>query len=263
MMGQINIDFLPSYAPFIEETLRGEDLYTGLLSEALSSEASFRSLWNHLDTNGIDGESKIASDCVRAISEAVSQMCSHVTAFHGCRVYSEETYREKGIQKSDTEAILKNAIERFGSEEQVRKIYAALQRQGYTTHNGGKVYGVKSMKHHMENGGFCHAKGSELLGIIASRMSPNMEANLYSSGEPSIIEYLVPIDSLKESDSLRAYVASLLQIFISKLAPYDRPNDPRCGGIIVAHDIGRELLVRRYLCDDDGYALRVAEEYSQ
>lgn len=33
------------------------------------------------------------------------------------------------------------------------------------------------------------------------------------------------------------------------------------GGIIVAHDIGPELLVRRYLCDNDGYAQRIAETY--
>ena len=261
-MGPINLDFLPSYAPLIEETLHAEGLYTGLLRETLETETGFRSLWNHLDTNGIDGESKVADDCVRAISEAINQTCGHVTAFHGCRVYSAEAYREDGIRKSDTEAILQNAIERFGAEEQVREIYATLQSQGYTTHNGGMVYGVKSMKHHMEKGGLCHAKGSELLGIIASRMSPNMEAILYSSGEPSIIEYLVPIDSLKESDSLRVYVASLLQVFISQLAPYDRPNDPRGGGIIVAHDIGPELLVRRYLCNHDGYAMHVAESYN-
>lgn len=260
-MGPIHLDFLPSYAPLLEETLRAEDLYGGLLSETLASETGFRSLWNHLDTNGIDGESKVASDCVRVISKAVSLKCSHVTAFHGCRVYSAEAYREDGIRKSDTEAILQNAIERFGAEEQVREIYATLQSQGYTTHNGGKVYGVKSMKHHMENGGLCHAKGSELLGIIASRMSPNMEANLYTSGEPSIIEYLVPIEYMEERDSLRAYVASLLQVFISQLAPYERPNDPRGGGIIVAHDIGPELLVRRYLCHDDGYAQSIAETY--
>lgn len=261
-MEPASIDFLPSYAPLIKETLHTEDLYTGLLGETLASEASFRSLWNHLDTNGIDGESKVASDCVRAIRKAVSLKCSHVTAFHGCRVYSAETYREDGIRKSDTEAILQIAIERFGDEGQVRGIYGALQGQGYTTHNGGKVYGVKSMKHHMENGGLCHAKGSELLRYIASRMSPNMEANLYSSGEPSIIEYLVPIENMKESDSLRAYVASMLQVFISQLAPYDRPNDPREGGIIVAHDIGPELLVRRYLCNHDGYAMHVAESYN-
>ena len=261
-MYTINIDFLPSYASLIDETLHAEDLYTGLLRESLASEAGFRSLWNHLDTNGFDGESKVASDCVRAIRKAVSLKCSHVTAFHGCRVYSAETYRENGIRKSDTEAILQNAIERFGAEEQVREIYATLQSQGYTIHNSGKVYGVKSIKYHMERGSLCSAKGSELLGIIASRMSPNMEAILYSSGEPSIIEYLVPIDSLKESDSLRVYVASLLQVFISQLAPYDRPNDPREGGIIVAHDIGPELLVRRYLCNHDGYAMHVAESYN-
>ena len=260
-MYAINIDFLPSYASLIEETLRGEDLLTGLRSESLESEASFRSLWLHLDTNGIEGESKVASDCVRAISKAVSLKCCHITAFHGCRVYSVETYREYGIRKSDTEAILQNAIDRLGAEEQVREIYASLQSQGYTSHNGGKVYGVKSMKHHMENGGLCHAKGSELLGIIASRMSPNMEATLYRTGEPSIIEYLVPTDTLKQQDDLRAYTASLLRAYISHLAPYDRPNDPQCGGIIVAHDIGPELLVRRYLCDEDGYAQRIAEEY--
>ena len=261
-MDPINIDFLPSYAPLIEETLHAEDLYTVLLGETLKSEKSFRSLWNHLDTNGIDGESRVAGDCVRVISKAVSLKSGYITAFHGCRVDSAETYREKGIQKSYTEAILKNAIERFGAEEQVREIYATLQSQGYTIHNSGKVYGVKSIKYHMERGSLCSAKGSELLGIIASRMSPNMEAILYSSGEPSIIEYLVPIDSLKESDSLRVYVASLLQVFISQLAPYDRPNDPRGGGIIVAHDIGPELLVRRYLCNHDGYAMHVAESYN-
>lgn len=260
-MGPVNLDFLPSYAPLIQETLRAEDLYMGLLCETLASETSFRSLWNHLDPNGNGGESKVASDCVRAISKAVRLKCSHVTAFHGCRVCSAAMYRDNGIRKSDTEGILQNAIERFGAEEQVREIYGALQSQGYTTHNGGKVYGVTSMKHHMENGGLCHAKGSELLGIIASRMSPNMEQNLYSSGEPSIIEYLVPTKYIEESDALRAYVASLLQVFISQLAPYDRPNDPRGGGIIVAHDIGPELLVRRYLCDGDGYAQRIVEEY--
>ena len=260
-MGPINIDFLPSYAPLIEESLHAEDLYTELQSETLASEASYRSLWLHLDTNGIEGDSRVAGDCVRKISNAISLKCSHITAFHGCRVYSAETYRENGIQRSDTEAILQNAIARLGAEEQVREIYASLQSQGYTSHNGGKVYGVKSMKHHMENGGLCHAKGSELLGIIASRMSPNMEASLYRTGEPSIIEYLVPTKYMEESDALRAYVASLLQVFISQLAPYVRPNDPRGGGIIVAHDIGPELLVRRYLCDEDGYAQRIAEEY--
>ena len=260
-MPAINIDFLPSFAPLIEETLRVENIYSPLLRECLESEESYRGLWLHLDTNGIDSDSKVAGDCVRKICNAIRLKCSHVTAYHGCRVYSAETYRENGIRKSDTEAILQNAIERFGAEEHVRDIYASLQGQGYTSHNGGKVYGVKSMKHHMENGGLCHAKGSELLGIIASRMSPNMEATLYSSGEPSIIEYLVPTEAMKESGSLRAYAASLLRVFISHLAPYHQPNDPRCGGIIVEHDIGRELLVRRYFCDDNGYAQRIVEEY--
>jgi hypothetical protein len=89
-----------------------------------------------------------------------------------------------------------------------------------------------------------------------------MEANLYSSGEPSIIEYLVPIEYMEESDSLKAYVSSLLQVFISQLASYDRPNDARGAGIIVAHDIEPELLIRRYLCDGDGYAIRVAKIYN-
>ena len=260
-MPAINIDFLPSYAPLIEEALRAENIYSGLLSECLESEDSYRSLWLHLDTNGIEGDSRVAGECVRKISNAISLKCSHITAFHGCRVYSAETYRENGIRRSDTEAILQNAIDRLGAEEQVREIYASLQSQGYTSHNGGKVYGVKSMKHHMDNGGLCHAKGSELLGIIASRISPNMEATLYRTGEPSIIEYLVPTDTLKQQDDLRAYTASLLRAYISHLAPYDRPNDPQCGGIIVGHDIGPELLVRRYLCDSDGYAQRIAEEY--
>lgn len=61
-MYAINIDFLPSYAPLIEETLHAEDLYTGLLGETLASEAGFRSIWNHLDTNRFDGESKGVSD---------------------------------------------------------------------------------------------------------------------------------------------------------------------------------------------------------
>lgn len=61
-MDPINLDFLPSYAPLIEETLHAEGLYTGLLRESLASEAGFRSLWNHLDTNRFDGESKVASD---------------------------------------------------------------------------------------------------------------------------------------------------------------------------------------------------------
>lgn len=61
-MYTINIDFLPSYASLIDETLHAEDLYTGLLRESLASEAGFRSFWNHLDTNGFDGESNCPFD---------------------------------------------------------------------------------------------------------------------------------------------------------------------------------------------------------
>ena len=233
-----------------------------MLCECLESEDSFRSLWQHLDTDGIEGESRVAAACVEEICRTICEKCGYVVAFHGCRVYTAQTYREYGIQSSNTESILRNAIERFGSDTQVRKIYTTLQREGYTCHNGGKVYGVKSIKHHMENGGLCHAKGSELLGIIASRMSPNTESSLYRTGEPSIIEYLVSVNTLKQQDDLRAYAASLLQVYISHIAPYNRPDDPRCGGLIAEHDISPDLLIRRYLCNDDGYIIKIAETYN-
>jgi len=242
----LNIDKPSVYFDIIEGILEGGKLLREVCEECRKSEESFRNFWRFLDAR--EGDSTLAPYALELLCKEVPSHFDYITAFHGCRVYESEQYRCGGLKVGDPNDILLEAIERFEAEAQVRSIYEQLRNEGYTAHNAGKVYGVKSIKHHMERGGLCHAKGSELLGIIASRMTPNKIEQLYNTGEPSIIEYLVPTAWMVAQQDIEAYVASLFCCYIAQDVPYDRPNDAREGGVVIDQSIPPELLVRRYLC---------------
>lgn len=257
----INIDNLPSYCGKIEGILEDAGLLASVKYECRESEEGFRNFWSYLDSR--EGSSLVARKALEVLSQEIPKHISHITAFHGCRVDAPENYRKHGLKACDPQQIVKDAITRFGDEDQVREIARELRKNGYIQHNGGKIYAVKSMKHHMENGGLCHATGSELLGLIAKRLTPSREEELYSNGEPSVIEFLVPLEWMVEAGSDLSYTASLLSCVASNYSPYHIPNDARSGGVVLKRSIPPELLVRRFICDVDGYAERVAETYNE
>lgn len=257
----INIDNLPSYCGIVEKILEESGLLASVKCECRESEEGFRNFWSYLDSR--EGSSLVARKALEVLSQEIPKHISHITAFHGCRVDAPENYRKHGLKACDPEQIVKDAIARFGDEGQIRAIARELRQNGYIQHNAAKVYSVKSMKHHMENGGLCHATGSELFGIIAKRLTPSREEELYRNGEPSIIEFLVPLEWMIEESRDLSYAASLLCCVASNYSPYRRPNDARCGGVVLKRSIPPELLVRRFICDVDGYAERVAEAYNE
>lgn len=192
-MNAINLDLLPSCSEAIAKILEKGALGQVVLHECGKSQENYENFW--LSLVGGEGEKTEATKEARnLLIQELPKQFQYITAFHGCRVYVPDSYRRDGIMACEPKRLLKWAIECF--EWKKEDAWEAFNRidQKYLEHNEGKVYAVKSMRFYMKNrNGYCHAKGSELLGIIASQMKPNRREELYRNGEPSIIEFLVPL----------------------------------------------------------------------
>lgn len=242
------IDDEATFASTITDILGRKSLLKKIHEHCGCDEINFRKFWNYLDAN--EGPNPLAESSLSVLCEELMNVFTHIKAYHGCRMYPESTYDQNGILCSSPEKLIEWAIQKFGDREQVTQIVKELGGE-YISHNSSKVYAVKSMRHFQENGGYCHAKGSELLGIIAKRMTPSRENELYAIGEPSIIEFLIPIRSL-EPQVWRNYVSDVFALWLMTFVECDRPNDPRMGGIILNRDVPPEMLLRRHLCDPEG-----------
>ena len=184
-MNAINIDLLPTYSGAIEKILEKRSLGRAVLQECRKSAKNYSNF--RLSLIGGEGrKTEVTKEARNLLIQELPKQFQYITAFHGCRVYEPESYRSKGIMVCEPKKLLQWAIEYF--EWKKEEVWEALGRlkqdsSGYLKHNAGKVYAVKSMKYYMEEGnGYGHAKGSELLSCIASRIKPNRKEDLYRNG---------------------------------------------------------------------------------
>lgn len=126
---------------------------------------------------------------------------------------------------------------------------ALLKR--YLHSYSGKICAVKSLSLHQQHGGYGHSLGSETLRNILQRHAPDALASYLKTGEPSIVEFRIPISQLSPM-AWENFVSDLLRIWLYSNFNYTRPSDPRWGGIILDHAVLPSWLIRRYSCDDNG-----------
>ena len=266
-MNAINIDLLPSFSGTIAKILEKGTLDRAVLQECRKSAENYGNF--RLSLIGGEGKKTEATKAAsNLLSKELPKQFQYITGFHGCRVYEPERYRRDGIMACDPIKLLQWAIEYFRwNNEDAWETFDKFKQEYpyYLEHNAGRVYAVKSMRYHMEEeNGFCHSKGSELLSCIASRMKPNRSEDLYRKGEPSIIEFLMPLQWMQKRE-WENYVNSLFVLYISHLVPYYRwcGANPKQGGIPIPfkRSIPPEHLVFRYLCDGSGHAEKLAEVY--
>lgn len=264
-MNAINMDLLPSWSGAVAEILEKGALDRTVLQECRKSADNYKNF--QLSLIGGEGEKTEATRAARdLLLKELPKQYRSVTFFHGCRVYEPEWYRRDGIMVCEPERLLQRHIEWLGWKmEDACKALDRINQEdpNYLAHNEGKVFAVKSMSFHMEaRSGFCHAKGSELLNRIASRMKPSRKEELYKIGEPSIIEFQVPLHWISETD-WKNYVNVLFVFYISHFVPFYRwiGADPREGGPGFKKSIPPEHLVCRYLCNEYGYAEKLVEVY--
>ena len=265
-MNAINMDLLPSWSGAIAKILEEGTLGRTVLQECRKS----AKIYSNFRLSLIGGEGK-KTEATKAAGDLLlkelPKQFEFITAFHGCRVYEPEWYRRDGLIACEPKMFLQRYIEYFGwNKEDAWRAFDKLKQDipGYLPHNEGKVYAVRSMRYYMEaRSGFCHAKGSELLSRIASRMKPSRRKELYKRGEPSIIQFQVPLHWMSETDR-KNYVNALFVHYISHLVPFYRWNggDTRARGVTVDRSIPPEHLVCRYLCDEGGDAEKLVEVYN-
>ena len=265
-LNAINMDLLPSWSGAVATILEKRALGRTVLQECRKNTDNYKKF--QLSLIGGEGEKTEATKAARdLLLKELPKQFRYVTYFHGCRVYEHEWYRRDGIMVCEPEWLLQRHIECLGWKmEDALQALDKLKQDipGYLPHNEGKVFAVWSMSFHMEaRSGFCHAKGSELLGLIASNMNPNRKEELYKIGEPSIIEFQVPLHWISEPD-WKNYVNVLFVFYISHFVPYYRwiMGDPREGGQIFNRSIPPEHLVCRYLCNKYGDAKKLVEIYN-
>jgi hypothetical protein len=123
--------------------------------------------------------------------------------------------------------------------------------QDYIRDNGGKVCAVKSLKARQENGGYGQTQGSETLRNILSRHCPSALERILQIGEPSIIEFVIPVAML-ESNAWQNFVSDLLRIWLSRQVEFQCPGDPRHGDFVLSRGVPPDCLIRRQACDNNG-----------
>lgn len=245
--GSVSLDDA-SFFPQLETVLKANNLIDPLRNECRSSEDTFRRNWRYLESR--DCSAPIAAEVISLLSTALTSKVSHVHAFHGCRVSEDSSYETDGIIPLSQEWITRE-IERLSGSLPAPNSEAGALLEGYLRQYGGIVCAVKSLQFYQETGGYHHALGSETLRNILQRHSPAAFEQLASMGQPSIIEFKILIDIL-EDNTWPNFVSDMLRIWLARQVPFDRPRDPREGGILLHRTVHPALLVRRYECDETG-----------
>ncbi|MEY3773269.1 MAG: hypothetical protein RLZZ129_49 [Verrucomicrobiota bacterium] len=170
---------------------------------------------------------------VRSAKERVEA----ITAYHGCRVFSESDYRGKGIRRLETNRIVSWSKEFFGHDARIDEIIMQLGHD-YVRHGESGVYCMRAIEAAKRNG--CrHSEGSEIVRCIAKRLGRVEEERYFSVGRPCFIEVRVP-KSWFELNAEPTVEVLLRNVFVHWLwveLNLDWPGDPREGGIVFRADI--------------------------
>ncbi len=255
----LSVDHPATYLPLLIRLLSENELLGELEDKYLRSEDSFRTFWNSLDENA--EKSCLVLACEKVLFEKIPNHSRYLVAYHGCLYDADSTYDIEGIKITNTDALVEKAIREFKDVEQVKTIVRRLRSDGYIRYNDGKVFAVKSLDCHTEHGNWCHTKGSEILRIIADRMRPSRLSDYLARGEPSIIEFLVPIDWTLKDNSFNLYIANLIRLCLLSKSHFEPPSDARLGGLVFNRPIQVGLLSRRYVQIPGSNRLRIAKKY--
>jgi hypothetical protein len=124
----------------------------------------------------------------------LSEYYDALVAFHGCRPISLESYQQKGLKPSDTEAIRNQARELFGNTPELDAAIRSLQG-AYENHNRGVTWlciTKESFLQRHHEGFLLH--GCEYLAALANRI--DREEMLRNRGIPTIIECVIKASEL-------------------------------------------------------------------
>ncbi len=252
------IDDGSSFLNLIDEVLSQERLREEVRQECRRSEDSFRTCWRWLESR--DCSAPIATSAFNCLLAELSGAVTHVHAFHGCRVTQDSTYDVDGIKPLTGDFIAKEVTKWAGT---LPNPYSEAGRllESYLAGYSGRVCAVKSLVTHQENGGYGHSLGSEALRNILALHCPSALARMLQAGEPTIIEFRIPVPELK-SNAWPNYVADLFRLWLSKQVEFSRPSDPRQGGIVLGRPVPPQWLLRRHVCDVSGKLTGEVHEYS-
>ncbi len=237
-----------SFYPLIASKLNARSPLSELLGECHRNEDNFRICWRWLECH--DCTSPIAEAAYHCLVDELSKVVTHVHAFHGCRVSAESTYQTEGIKPLTTEWIMAE-VRQWASTLPAPDSAAGIMLQDYIRVYGGKVCAVKSLKAHQENGGYGHTQGSETLRKILSLHCPSALERMLLFGEPSVIEFVIPVPML-EDNAWQNFVSDLLRIWLSRQVDFQCPGDPRHGGVVLRRGVPPDWLIRRHVCDNHG-----------
>ncbi|MDQ5979504.1 MAG: hypothetical protein QG602_2478 [Verrucomicrobiota bacterium] len=251
------IDNVDSFFSLIESALRTQDFLDEIRRQCRADEDSFRHCWRWLESR--DRTSLIAKAAYNCLLDELSAVVTHVHAFHGCRVYADSTYHIEGI-KPLTDEWITAEVRKWAGTIPASESDAGRLLQDYIRDYGGKVCAVKSLKAHQDKGGYGHALGSEALRKILNLHCPSGLERMLQTGEPSIIEFTIPVAEL-ENKAWPNFVSDLLRIWLARQVGYPWPNDPRHGGIVLSRLVPPNWLLCRHICDSCGILTGRISEY--
>lgn len=121
----------------------------------------------------------ILSDALNLFVVAAEKRIVSVTAYHGCRVFLESDYSDRGIRKLETSRVVDWCKRFFGNENRIDETVTEFGSD-YTRHGELGVFCMKGIEAAKANG--CrHSDGSELIRSIASRLGPE-EGKIFCKG---------------------------------------------------------------------------------
>ena len=227
-----------------------------------ADEVRCRRFATFIETGGRDGDAGDFGAVATEFHTEFWEQYDFYTGFHGCFVENPDDYRLRGIRAGNPDEIYRIAVEKFGREEKIRTVFEDLRETGYLEHNTGKVFAVQSIEYFKEDGGFCHAKGSELLGMVAKKIGLSSE-DIYASGDPSIIEFVAFKKWLLEENAWQVLSRSVLLEGMARVFGFSWDRDFRHSGMVLDQSIPAQSLVKRYRCDQCGLPVELVEEYCE
>ena len=185
---------------------------------------------------------EVVNDTLTAFILSAENRIEYVSAYHGCRVFKESDYKERGIKKLETDRIVKWCKDFFGHHERIDEILSELG-EDYIRHGESGVFcmcGIEAAKKNR----CCHPDGSELVRCIASRLGPNEKEKYFAEGTPCFIEVRTPIEWFRKfsDNSLEPLFRNVFTHWLWLELELDWPGDPREGGIVFQNDIPSEFI---------------------
>jgi|GEM_PF-3698251 len=186
---------------------------------------------------------KVLNDALTTFVSSAVERIKYVTAYHGCRVFNESDYTERGIRKLETDRIVKWCKEFFGLDDRIEGILSELG-EGYIRHGESGVFCMRGIEAAKKNE-CSHCDGSELVRCITNRLGKNVEERYFAAGTPCFIEVCTPIEWFKKfsNTSLESLLRDIFTHWLWVELELDWPGDPREGGIVFQNDIPPEFIM--------------------